>query len=514
MNKKSVSTDMPLKEILFDKESPTEGDYKSIVRCLETPGDVPIVGKDDTVGIWSHRKYESNSINRKSDKIMVLVLGKDGSENLGSILTNKTDTEKQIQTYLNRLIGTKLIQDFQNSITHITALEKNAIEIECKFVSEPKQLQYSIDPEKYFSVSIIDCSDEEDDFGDALCDVFSGCSVPILHNFSHSFSERIKQMDSESQKNMACMMSLVDKHTDFEDQLHILLSNLYIFFDKDFDNLPEFCRQTMQQLHYQYNDSSSSLESRIKMLRRSVNLISMGETDFSPEVKEQRRLHKQAIGVVDSRVKPLSMKQKHQIRAGKDAWYQECIDDLANAHSDMELKEDVESLCGIIQKAKEELKTINNDWELFDNQPIGYYIEKWRTVTKGNLDPNVIKQQVYSKGGEGNHTSRNVYGHDAFGYELRTRILEKGLIGKLGNSNRPAMNLHPKFWELNKLIYQLADLSGGYQSQGGFLQLRGLEQNLKSLLSKLQNNHVEKWFSKVLLSENLLKLKIEGGWVA
>ena len=160
------------------------------------------------------------------------------------------------------------------------------------------------------------------------------------------------------------------------------------------------------------------------------------------------------------------------------------------------------------------MRTFNNDWELFDSQSIKNYITKWRTVTKGSLNKNVIKQQVYSKGGQGNHTSRNVYGHDAFGLELQKRIVGEGLIEKLGNSNRPAMNLHPKFWKLNKLIYQLADLSGGYQSKGGFLQLKGLESNLKSLLNKLPNNHVEKWFSKVLLSENLLKLKIEGGWVA
>ena len=81
--------------------------------------------------------------------------------------------------------------------------------------SESKHLRYSINPEKYFSVSIIDCSDEKDDFGDVLCEVFSGCSVPILHNFSYSFSERIKQMDSESQKNIASMMSLVDKRTEY-----------------------------------------------------------------------------------------------------------------------------------------------------------------------------------------------------------------------------------------------------------------------------------------------------------
>ena len=344
INKKSLTEIMPLSEILFGKESPTEDDYNSIVDSLETPNEIPIVGKDEPVKIWSHRKYESNCITRKSDKILVLVVGKKGSENVGSKLAINNDTEREIETFLNRLIGTKIIQNYQENTVSITALERNAIEIECKFVSESKHLRYSINPEKYFSVSIIDCSDEKDDFGDVLCEVFSGCSVPILHNFSYSFSERIKQMDSESQKNIASMMSLVDKRTDIEDQLHILLSNLYIFFDKDLDNLPEFCRQTMEQLHYQYNDSKSSLESRVQMLRRSVNIISIGETDFSPEVKDQRRLHKQAIDVVDKRVKPLSMKQKQQIRAGKDSWYQECIDDLANAYSDLELKEDVESL--------------------------------------------------------------------------------------------------------------------------------------------------------------------------
>lgn len=511
INKKSLTEIMPLNEILFGKESPTEDDYNSIVDSLETPNEIPIVGKDEAVKIWSHRKYESNSIIRKSDKILILVIGKNGQDYVGSKLTSNTDAGTQIQSFLNRLIGTKLIEEFQQN-SSFPALEKNAIEIECKFVREPKHLHYSIDPEKYFLVSIIDCCDEEDDFGDVLCEVFSGCSVPILHNFSHPFSERIKQMDSESQKSMARMMSLVDKPTNLEDQLQILFSNLFIFFDKDLDNLPEFCRQTMLQLHYLYDDPNSSLENRIKRLRKSVNLISIGETDFSCEVREQRKLHKQAIDLVDSRVKPRSMKKHgHHIRTGKDAWYQECIDDLASAYSDVELKEDVESLCGIILKSKDELKTINSNWQIFDSQPIDYYITKWREVVKGGLSHDEIKERVYSKGGKGHHTSRNVYGHEAFGVELSSRIFNLEHLEKLGNSGRPAKNLHPKFWKLNRLIYQLADLHGGYV---GLLPLQGLDSNLKSLFKKISNDHVVQWFSKILLSENLLKLKIEGGWVA
>ena len=119
INKKSLTEIMPLNEILFGKESPTEDDYNSIVHSLETPNEIPVVGKDEAVKIWSHRKYESNSIIRKSDKILILVIGKNGQDYVGSKLTSKTDAGTQIQSFLNRLIGTKLIEEFQqNSSFH------------------------------------------------------------------------------------------------------------------------------------------------------------------------------------------------------------------------------------------------------------------------------------------------------------------------------------------------------------------------------------------------------------
>ena len=212
MNKKSVRTDMPLKEILFDKESPTEDDIDLAVQRLNNPEDIPIVGKDCMVELWSHREYESDGLEHKSDKILILVVGENGEEEIKSKLSinankvNKDDDKSKhpptIQSYFNRMIGTKLIQDFQET-TVFTALEKNAIEIECKFIRQPKHLGVSITPEKYFLISIIDCSDGKQNFGDALSELFSGCSIPILHNLSLSFSEQIKQMDSAAQKNLA-----------------------------------------------------------------------------------------------------------------------------------------------------------------------------------------------------------------------------------------------------------------------------------------------------------------------
>ena len=406
MNKKSVRTDMPLKEILFDKESPTEDDIDLAVQRLNNPEDIPIVGKDCMVELWSHREYESDGLEHKSDKILILVVGEKGEEEIKSKLSinankvNKDDDKSKhpptIQSYFNRMIGTKLIQDFQET-TVFTALEKNAIEIECKFIRQPKHLGVSITPEKYFLISIIDCSDGKQNFGDALSELFSGCSIPILHNLSLSFSEQIKQMDSAAQKNLAYMMTIVNADLDLQSQLEILMLNLQLFFHEREENLPEFCRKTMLHMYLHYNKDST--EGRIIDLRKSINLISLGQTNFSKAIIEQRNNHNRARETVNSYLKPQAFKTQPILRTGKDAWFEDCINDLANAHSEEELKADVEHLCGILQKHKQELAAVDNQWEIFNEQPIDSYIEKWHKVTHEKINRIYQKYCLFQRRG-------------------------------------------------------------------------------------------------------------------